>query len=156
MPEYNNLNKLKDNRNYLGSYIEFIYINTLVFLMIRTFFGGVYMLTRRIFISVCCLVLLLCLGGSVFGSRNDKKYDGTFGKGRISITVATGSPGSLGLLQALAESFCDNKKCRINWIKRGSGASLNALKSGEVDMIMVHAPEAEEKLLKRGGLQADV
>lgn len=80
----------------------------------------------------------------------DIRYDGSYGNGKISVTLATGSPGSLGLLKALSEPFCKINDCRINWIKRGSGASLKALKSREADIILVHAPEAEKNAVKEG------
>lgn len=82
--------------------------------------------------------------------KGEGKYDDTYGDGKVSITLATGSPGSLGLLKANAEPFCEKNECRINWIKRGSGASLNALKTGEADIIMVHAPEAGKKAVSEG------
>ena len=56
----------------------------------------------------------------------------------------------MGLLRALAEPFCQVNHCRVNWIKKGSGASLKALKAGEVDMVMVHAPAAEKKAVREG------
>ncbi len=74
----------------------------------------------------------------------------TYGKGTQTIRVATGSPGSLGLLKALAEPFCKANHCQVQWIKKGSGASLKALKEGKVDMVMVHAPEAEKKAVSEG------
>ena len=77
-------------------------------------------------------------------------YDATYGTADLTITVATGSPGALGLLEALARPFCQANACRINWIKKGSGASLKALKAGEVDMVMVHAPAAENRAVKEG------
>jgi tungstate transport system substrate-binding protein len=64
--------------------------------------------------------------------------------------VATGSPGSLGLLKALAEPFCAANHCQVHWLKKGSGASLKALKEGGVDMVLVHAPEAEKKAVNEG------
>jgi len=74
----------------------------------------------------------------------------TYGKGEQSICVATGSPGSLGLLKALAEPFCRIHQCRVHWMNMGSGESLEALKAGKADMIMVHAPEAEKKAVVEG------
>ncbi len=74
----------------------------------------------------------------------------TYGKGNQAIKIATGSPGSLGLLKALSEPFCKVNHCQVQWIKKGSGASLKALKEGKVDMVMVHAPEAEKKAVTEG------
>jgi tungstate transport system substrate-binding protein len=74
----------------------------------------------------------------------------TYGSGTHTIKVATGSPGSLGLLRALAEPFCRANHCQVQWIKKGSGASLKALEAGEVDVVMVHAPDAEKKAVAEG------
>ncbi|MCD6297697.1 MAG: substrate-binding domain-containing protein [Deltaproteobacteria bacterium] len=84
------------------------------------------------------------------GGAEKQRYNAVYGTGDQGITLATGSPGALGLLQALAEPFCNANHCRINWIKKGSGASLRALKAGEADIIMVHAPAAEKKAVEEG------
>jgi tungstate transport system substrate-binding protein len=84
------------------------------------------------------------------GEEVKQAYDGTYGTGDQVITVATGSPGALGLLKALAEPFCQANHCRVLWTKKGSGASLKALNAGEVDMVMVHAPAAEKKAVEEG------
>lgn len=77
-------------------------------------------------------------------------YDATYGAGEAEITVATGSPGALGLLEALAGPVCRANRCRVNWVKKGSGESLGALRAGEVDLVMVHAPAAEKAAVKEG------
>ncbi len=84
------------------------------------------------------------------GGQDPAIYDQTYGEGDAALVVATGSPGALGLLEALAEPFCRLNHCRINWVKKGSGASLRALKTGQVHMVMVHAPEAEKKAVQEG------
>jgi tungstate transport system substrate-binding protein len=83
-------------------------------------------------------------------SSGREGYDATYGKTGPAITVATGSPGALGLLRALAEPFCEANQCRIHWLKKGSGASLKALKEGMAEVAMVHAPGAEEEALQQG------
>jgi tungstate transport system substrate-binding protein len=98
--------------------------------------------------SFCLLVFFF--SGITSGKTEKTGYDGIYGNGDISITLATGSPGSLGLLEALAEPFCAANNCKINWTKKGSGASLKALKDGKADIIMVHAPDAEKKAVKEG------
>jgi tungstate transport system substrate-binding protein len=64
--------------------------------------------------------------------------------------VATGSPGELGILKVLAETFCKEHNATLCWIKAGSGDSLRLLKEKKVDMIMVHAPAAEKKAVAEG------
>ena len=75
------------------------------------------------------------------------KPEAIYGQSSKSFTLATGSPGELGLLQALGEAFDKKEGARLIWIKAGSGASLNLLKNQQVDMIMVHAPDAVNKAL---------
>ena len=99
---------------------------------------------------VLFLVLLLSVCHVYAGKSDAQKYNAVYGTDGPAITVATGSPGALGLLKALADPFCSANHCRINWIKKGSGASLKAMNAGKVDMVMVHAPAAEKKAVKEG------
>jgi tungstate transport system substrate-binding protein len=73
-----------------------------------------------------------------------------YGPGPKTFSLATGSPGELGLLKLLGEAYCAKAGCRLDWIKAGSGQSLDMLKAGAVDMIMVHAPAAEKKAVAEG------
>ena len=82
--------------------------------------------------------------------NNPPKPEAIYGQGDKSFMLATGSPGELGLLQALGEAFDKKEGARLVWIKAGSGASLNLLKNQQVDMIMVHAPEAVNKAISDG------
>jgi len=99
---------------------------------------------------VLFLVFLLFVCHVHAGKSAAQKYNAVYGTEGTAITLATGSPGALGLLKALADPFCSANHCRINWIKKGSGASLRAMKAGKVDMVMVHAPAAEKKAVKDG------
>jgi tungstate transport system substrate-binding protein len=74
----------------------------------------------------------------------------TFGDGSTTVRLATGSPGELGLLEALSQAFNETHKTSICWIKAGSGKSLNLLNAKAVDMVMVHAPAAEKKAVQEG------
>ena len=76
--------------------------------------------------------------------------EAVYASGANVFKLATGSPGELGLLQALGEAFGKKENAKMEWIKAGSGASLNLLKTKQVDMIMVHAPEAVNKALAEG------
>jgi len=64
--------------------------------------------------------------------------------------LATGSPGELGLLKVLANEFNKSHNTRICWIKAGSGKSLALLKAKKVDVVLVHAPEAEKRAVNEG------
>jgi len=106
---------------------------------------------KKSIFQILFLQLLFLLAFISLAKGSDKQdYQATYGKGDQTICVATGSPGALGLLQALAEPFCQANHCRINWVKRGSGASLKALKARTVDMVMVHAPALEKKAVEEG------
>lgn len=74
----------------------------------------------------------------------------TYGAGPEKFSLATGSPGELGLLKKLAEAFNSDNKYSLCWVKAGSGVSLKLLKEKQVDMIMVHAPAAEKKAVEDG------
>jgi tungstate transport system substrate-binding protein len=100
-----------------------------------------------------CIVMILLLLSSCFsyaGSDQEVKYDAVYGEDGTAFTVATGTPGDLGLLKALAEPFCIVNNCRINWLNMGSGESLKALKEGKADMVMVHSAQAEKEAVKEG------
>ena len=87
---------------------------------------------------------------TVMAQNNPIKPEAIYGQGSQSFILATGSPGELGLLQSLGEAFDKKEGARLVWIKAGSGASLNLLKTGQVDMIMVHAPDAVNKAIADG------
>ena len=105
----------------------------------------------QLLISALLTTLLMGLGmPSSIAQPNAPKVEATYGQGTKSFKLATGSPGELGLLQALGEAFDKKEGARLVWIKAGSGASLNLLKSQQVDMIMVHAPDAVNKAIAEG------
>ncbi|HPX11240.1 MAG TPA: substrate-binding domain-containing protein [Syntrophales bacterium] len=74
----------------------------------------------------------------------------TYRSGSHAFSLATGSPGELGLLKVLGEAFCGKNDAALCWVKAGSGQSLDLLKGKKVDMIMVHAPAAEKKAVEEG------
>lgn len=74
----------------------------------------------------------------------------TFGTTDKIFTLATGSPGELGLLEALAKEFNSTQGTTMCWIKAGSGKSLQLLETKQVDIVMVHAPAAEKKAVADG------
>lgn len=74
----------------------------------------------------------------------------TYGTSSKIFKLATGSPGELGLLEVLADTFNSRHGTAMCWIKAGSGKSLQLLKEKKVDIIMVHAPAAEKAAVKEG------
>jgi len=73
-----------------------------------------------------------------------------YGSGIHEFSLATGSPGELGLLKVLAETFAKQENAKMHWIKAGSGKSMQLLKDKKVDIIMVHAPAAEKQAVQTG------
>lgn len=73
-----------------------------------------------------------------------------YGRGFCRFSLATGSPGELGLLEALGEAFGKEADATLIWIKAGTGQSLNLLKEKQVDMVMVHAPVQVDKAIAEG------
>lgn len=103
---------------------------------------------KKQFILVLATTLLcLIFVGNGFSKDNCKALYGTEG---TQFSLATGSPGELGLLEELARVFNAEHNTTMCWQKAGSGKSLALLKEKKVDMIMVHAPAAEKKAIEEG------
>ncbi|WP_304723493.1 substrate-binding domain-containing protein [Polynucleobacter sp.] len=102
------------------------------------------------FFSALLSTLLIGIFMQASVAQTNPKVEATYGQGAKSFKLATGSPGELGLLQQLGEAFDKKEGARLVWIKAGSGASLNLLKTQQVDMIMVHAPEGVNKAIAEG------
>jgi tungstate transport system substrate-binding protein len=98
------------------------------------------------------LVLGLMLLAPLSALAAPASFNGVYGPGPEKFTLATGSPGELGLVKALAEGFDKSMqgKITLQWMKAGSGKSLQLLKDKQVDLIMVHAPAAEKKAVQEG------
>ncbi len=96
------------------------------------------------------LAMLLIAVQAVASEGGKAKVTESYGAGKNAFSLATGSPGELGLLKELGEAFAKKADARLDWVKAGSGESLAYLKSGQVDMIMVHAPAAEKKAVAEG------
>jgi tungstate transport system substrate-binding protein len=102
----------------------------------------------RILLGKSSLVLIILFFVFVNLAPGAEKCQGLYGEGPNKFALATGSPGELGLLKALAEAFDSSAKATMCWRKAGSGDSLKLLKEKQVDMIMVHAPAAEKKAVQ--------
>ena len=101
----------------------------------------------RLATLVLVSVFLLALSSTVLAGENCKVV---YGQSSKQMTLATGSPGELGLLKVLAEAFLTGRDASLCWRKAGSGASLKLLKAQKVDVVMVHAPAAEKKAVAEG------
>jgi len=100
------------------------------------------------------LLLLAALfffaSSAIAAEKVEAKVTESYGAGANVFSLATGSPGELGLLKELGEAFAKKADARLDWVKAGSGVSLDLLKNKQVDMIMVHAPAAEKKAVADG------
>lgn len=95
------------------------------------------------------LLLVLIMGFSLAHAQQVEVAE-VYGDGSNAVFLATGSPGELGLVKALAEAFNEGNDTSIHWVKAGSGDSLKMLKEDKVDLIMVHAPADEKKAVSEG------
>lgn len=73
-----------------------------------------------------------------------------YGSGARRFSVATGSPGELGLVEALGRAFARVGDATLVWVKAGTGQSLSLLQDARVDMAMVHAPALVDQALAAG------
>ena len=101
----------------------------------------------KAFLFTLCFAALVSLASI---SHADEKCSEIYGSGPNKFSIATGSPGELGLLRILGETFSKETDSALCWIKAGTGDSLKLLKEKSVDMIMVHAPNAEKKAVTEG------
>jgi tungstate transport system substrate-binding protein len=96
------------------------------------------------------LIAMLILPGGCFLLHAQENCTEIYGSAAHRFSLATGSPGELGLIKALAEEFNREKNASLCWVKAGSGDSLKMLKEKQVDAIMVHAPAVEKQAVKEG------
>lgn len=101
---------------------------------------------RRVILTLA----LLLLSAAGLPALAADEAGATYGNGRNMFTLATGSPGELGLLKLLADEFAGRADARMKWVKAGTGASMKLLQEKKVDMVMVHAPAQVEKAVKDG------
>jgi tungstate transport system substrate-binding protein len=98
-------------------------------------------------LSLLTVIAFVILGTSCYAGDQPTAV---YGRGANQFSLATGSPGELGLLKVLAEAFGKQDNARMAWFKAGSGESLKLLKDKKVDMIMVHAPAGEKQAMQDG------
>jgi tungstate transport system substrate-binding protein len=83
-------------------------------------------------------------------TANAQSAAAEYGGGSHRFSLATGSPGELGLLKVLGEAFGKEADATLVWVKAGTGQSLALLKEKKVDMVMVHAPGQVDKAIAEG------
>lgn len=104
--------------------------------------------TRNAWIQTAALAIAMLFVGASAASA--ATCEAEYGNGSSKFSLATGSPGELGLIEALANAFNQKNDAALCWQKAGSGESLTLLKQKDVDLTMVHAPAAEKKAVEEG------
>lgn len=104
-------------------------------------------ITKKFIFSLMVCAIFFFASTSILSAAD---CDAVYGSGKHEFRLATGSPGELGLLNMLVDNFNKENNTRLCWVKAGSGKSLKLLKAKEVDMVMVHAPDAEKKAVEDG------
>ena len=94
-----------------------------------------------------CLAIML---GMTATAATAQTAAAEYGGGSHRFSLATGSPGELGLLKVLGEAFGKEADATLVWIKAGTGQSMSLLKEKKVDMAMVHAPAQVDKAIADG------
>ncbi len=101
---------------------------------------------KRVEYGFVLTLIIMLMSGFAWADTCKAKY----GDKDLTFTLATGSPGELGLLKELAIVFNKKNASSICWVKAGSGKSLKLLHGKKVDMVLVHAPAAEKRAVKDG------
>lgn len=102
-------------------------------------------LNRKMMIALSYVLLIMATDAAALDNCN-----AVYGKGENRLYVAGGSPGELGLLKAVAETFNQKNDTTICWVKAGSGESLELLKQKKADVAIVHAPSSEKQAVMEG------
>lgn len=97
-----------------------------------------------------CAAFALGLGAGLRAQPTGRPPDAVWGSGPRVFTLATGSPGELGLLEVLATDFARTHDATVRWFKAGSGQAMKLLKERQVDMVLAHAPPAERQAVADG------
>lgn len=96
------------------------------------------------------MVLALSMGQAHAQGTATARPDAVWGSGPNTFSLATGSPGELGLLEVLATDFAKSHDATVSWFKAGSGQAMRLLQERKVDMVLAHAPPAERKAVADG------
>ena len=76
-------------------------------------------------------MILVTMSSFSFAQENCTEV---YGSGTKQFSFATGSPGELGLLKVLGETFSKETSTTLCWIKAGTGDAIKLLKEKKVDM----------------------
>lgn len=98
------------------------------------------------------IVALLLLGSLVYGSAQAATPAASAAAPdtstvKISSTIG---PVDAGIIPLLAEKFALKSGLKVTYAKAGTGATLEKAKSGDFDMVVVHARKLEDKFVADG------
>jgi tungstate transport system substrate-binding protein len=97
------------------------------------------------------LALALVGAFGVAGCGGDESDESNTGndKGRVILATTTSTQDS-GLLDELLPTFEEESGCSVKTVAVGSGEALTLGEKGDVDVLLVHSPEAEEEFMQGG------
>ena len=88
-------------------------------------------------------VLFVCLFVAVVGA-------GAASAAEVLRMATTTSTDNTGLLDYLAELLLEQKDIELQWVAVGTGKALEYGRNGDVDVLLVHAPEVEKQFVADG------
>ena len=94
------------------------------------------------------LVCYFAVFSAAFASS--KNSPSTETKGRFIHMATTTSTDNTGLLDYLAPKFREDTGTELRWVAVGTGKALEMGKNCDVDVLLVHAPSAEEAYVRDG------
>ena len=89
------------------------------------------------------LILLILL--SVFSFSSCSKEPG-----QVLMMATTTSTDNTGLLDVLAPEFKKDTGIELKWVSVGTGKALQMGQNCDVDVLLVHAPSAENEFIDKG------
>lgn len=97
---------------------------------------------RPILLCVLCVLLLFLAACAPNADSSDAN--------KVLILASTTSTQDSGLLDVLVPMFQEESGYLVQTVAVGTGAALRMAREGNADVLLVHAPEAEESLLQDG------
>ncbi len=94
---------------------------------------------KRSGVAIVCLALAVCLLPAGFAAEE-----------KMLMMATTTSTDNTGLLDYLAPKFKEATGIELRWTATGTGKALKLGQNCDVDVLMVHAPPAEEKFVADG------
>ncbi len=106
---------------------------------------------RVIFFTLVIMVLCSATGGCSKSIDSDSKTPVDTAGGRVTIKLATTtSLDNSGLLAHILPDFTEETGIEVDIIAVGTGKALELGRAGDVDVLLVHAPDAEREFISEG------